>query len=361
MATTICFDGSSFTLKVGDGEDGESTSKTKAKDDERIVAKVSVSECNVIFADSNPSSNDAKVRKAAIKDESSNKRSKKVCPKGSINNKLKERGFRKEFDSYGEKIFFCNHCDYRIKDSDHTGHVSFKMRDHHNSVHLKKVLECTECTYTALKYKYLQQHRSKVHGLSAMNCSEDNCKYTTILEENMIEHCKIKHNIDKEPSSKEKICKGKNGYYGKARKSKGNAKALAKYWAEKRRVAGLPPRMDDPSLEGAKQLTPSQMRSYAYSCKFCDYHNKDYCTVQAHVNMEHFGKQMKCELCNFAHYNKRYIVNHMKKEHAKQREICIYPGCGFRSYLASNLQLHLFHKHHGRYDQERHSILIPVQ
>ena len=111
-------------------------------------------------------------------------------------------GFTVEVNEFGDKIYKCKCCDYS------SSKKTALLRDHYNHEHKKKVLECTECTYSTLRYKTLQQHRQNRHGLLAMECSYESedtkCTFRSILEDVMIEHCATKHGIHKQPSRKNK-------------------------------------------------------------------------------------------------------------------------------------------------------------
>ena len=111
-------------------------------------------------------------------------------------------GFRVEVGNFGDKIYKCELCDYS------SAKKTALLRDHYNHEHKKKVLECTECTYSTMRYKTLQQHRQNRHGLLAMECSYESddakCTFRSILEDVMIEHYATKHGIYKEPSKKRK-------------------------------------------------------------------------------------------------------------------------------------------------------------
>ena len=119
----------------------------------------------------------------------------------SINGAAPE-GFHIEIGNLGEKIYQCDVCEYS------SSKKTALLRDHYNYEHKKKVLECTECTYSTLRYKTLQQHRQNRHGLLAMECSFESdgtkCTFRSILEDVMIEHYATKHGIQKEPSNKTK-------------------------------------------------------------------------------------------------------------------------------------------------------------
>ena len=370
MSTTYYFDGSTFSLKVASPDEAEATKRENSEEESnkspqkkrstRKGAKASKTsttdetskddEQNATV-DEAREENEPSDRKPPVKGKSKTKVKEKrwsTRKRGEVDTiKFAERGFRTEVDSSGYRVYFCNHCDFQIKQMDvSSSYVAVATRDHYNSAHLKKVLECSVCTYTSLRYKTLREHRKKYHGLNVMKCTEERCLFSSDFEADMIEHYKTKHNKEVEPSNTEKIqFTGQIGKGGQARKGMPNPK-LKEYWAAKKLIRGK---------------SHKELRDYEYACKFCDYHNKDYCTVQAHASKMHTGKQMKCEFCNFSNFNKRYVVSHMKKEHNKERESCIVPNCTFKSYLASSVQLHLFLKHHGRYDQERHSILIPIQ
>lgn len=372
MATTYYFDGSTFSLKVSNPDDDDTAKEEENEDendkdvpkkrstrkrkktakalntdeetkenDENTAANENV-EAEEEFSDAkSPTKAKSKIKSAKEKRWSTRKR-------GEVDTiKFAERGFRTEVDSSGYRVYFCNHCDFQIKQMDvSSSYVAVATRDHYNSAHLKKVLECSVCTYTSLRYKTLREHRKKYHGLNVMKCTEERCLFSSDFEADMLEHYKNIHDKVVQPSNTEKVqFTGQIGKGGQARKGMPNPK-LREYWAAKKLVRGK---------------SHKELRDYEYACKFCDFHNKDYCTVQAHASKMHTGKQMKCEFCNFSNFNKRYVVSHMKKEHNKQRESCIAPNCTFKSYLASSVQMHLFQKHHGRYDQERHSILIPIQ
>lgn len=368
MATTYYFDGSTFSLKVSNPEDEDST---KDQEDEEEAEKPAPKKrstrkrkktAKAMNADKEAKENDdSAITNEALEDQDDD--NEKPPPKKKVKGKEKrwstrkrgevdtikfaERGFRTEVDSSGYRVYFCNHCDFQIKQEQvSSSYVAVATRDHYNAEHLKKRLDCSICTYTTFRYKTLREHRKKYHDLNVMKCTEERCLFSSDFEADMIEHYKKDHDKIVEPSNKEKVkFTGQIGKGGQARKGMPNPK-LKEYWAQKK-------------LERGK--SHKELRDYEYACKFCDFHNKDYCTVQAHASKMHTGKQMKCEFCNFSNFNKRYVVSHMKKEHNKQRESCIVPDCTFKSYLASSVQMHLFQKHHGRYDQERHSILIPIQ
>ena len=111
-------------------------------------------------------------------------------------------GFRIEIGDMGEKIYKCDLCDYSSQKK------TALLRDHYNHEHKKKILECTECTYSTLRYKTLQQHRQNRHGLLAMECSFESdgtkCTFRSILEDVLIEHYATKHGIQKVASKKPK-------------------------------------------------------------------------------------------------------------------------------------------------------------
>ena len=111
-------------------------------------------------------------------------------------------GFRVEVDNFGDKIYKCECCEYT------SAKKTALLRDHYNHEHKKKVLECTECTYSTMRYKTLQQHRQNRHGLLAMEClyeaDDAKCTFRSILEDVMIEHYATKHGIQKERSTKRK-------------------------------------------------------------------------------------------------------------------------------------------------------------
>ena len=125
----------------------------------------------------------------------------KKCSNGNQNSGAPE-GFKIEIGNLGEKIYQCEYCEYSSVKK------TALLRDHYNHDHKKKVLECTECTYSTMRYKTLQQHRQNRHGLLAMECSFESdgtkCTFRSILEGVMIEHYAIKHGIHKEPSKSTK-------------------------------------------------------------------------------------------------------------------------------------------------------------
>lgn len=369
MSTTYYFDGSTFSLKVSNDDDSTKDQPNEEESDKdtpkKRVTRKRKKTAKALSLDETSKENDENgdadevveeqeendtkpPKKAKLKAKDKEKRW-STRKRGEVDTiKFAERGFRTEVDSSGtSRVYFCNHCDFQIKAMDvSSSYVAVATRDHYNSAHLKKVLECSVCTYTSMRYKTLREHRKKYHGLNVIKCTEEKCLFSSDFEADMIEHYKKVHDKVVEPSSTEKIkFTGQIGKGGQARKGMPNPK-LKEYWAAKKLIRGK---------------SHKELRDYEYACKFCDFHNKDYCTVQAHASKMHTGKQMKCEFCNFSNFNKRYVVSHMKKEHNKQRESCIAPNCTFKSYLASSVQMHLFLKHHGRYDQERHSIVIPIQ
>ena len=126
----------------------------------------------------------------------------------NTNSSSAPEGFHVEMGDLGEKIYQCDHCEYS------SSKKTALLRDHYNHEHKKKVLECTECTYSTLRYKTLQQHRQNRHGLLAMECSFESdgtkCTFRSILEDVMIEHYARKHGIQKEPSNKPKEVYNRN-------------------------------------------------------------------------------------------------------------------------------------------------------
>ena len=121
---------------------------------------------------------------------------------GSNQNGGAPEGFKIDVDEFGERVYKCEYCDYS------SSKKNALLRDHYNHEHKKKVLECTECTYSTMRYKTLQQHRQNRHGLLAMECSFESdgakCTFRSILEDVMIAHYATKHGIEKEPSKKQK-------------------------------------------------------------------------------------------------------------------------------------------------------------
>ena len=370
MSTTYYFDGSTFSLKVSNPDE---TDSAKDQENDEIIDKNTPKKRSTRKRKKTPKAKSAaETNKENFEDditgdaddgqdENETTSPKKAKPKvkgkekrwstrkrGEVDTiKFAERGFRTEVDSSGYRVYFCNHCDFQIKQENvSSSYVAVATRDHYNSTHLKKVLECSVCTYTSMRYKTLREHRKKYHNLNVIKCPEEKCLFSSDFEADMIEHSlKVHEKIMEPKNTKKEQFTGQIGKGGQARKGMPNPK-LKEYWAAKKLIRGK---------------SHKELRDYEYQCKFCDFHNKDYCTVQAHASKMHTGKQIKCEFCNFSNFNKRYVVSHMKKEHNKQREHCIVPNCTFKSYLARGVQMHLFQKHHGRYDQERHSILIPIQ
>ena len=269
-------------------------------------------------------------------------------------NRIEERGFRTENDSTGRRKYFCNHCDYKILNyKKNSTYATALIRDHHNAVHLKRVLQCTECAYTTLKYKAMQGHRNLTHGLSAMRCSE--CVNTFIVEDDLIEHFKVKHNIIKEPSNTPRT-----SLVGEPRMPNGD------------RIPGMtrPQRKPRVAYQGftsvrtgvKKSWKPGSQRLYEYThtCDTCGFQARLINVMKGHMNKVHTGKVNKCPECSFQSHYMVNLTKHLKDAHKKMAEHCIAPGCKFKSIFPSKVQLHLFYKHHGRYDQERHSILIPI-
>ena len=268
--------------------------------------------------------------------------------------RIEERGFRVEDDSLGQRKYFCNHCDYKISNyKKNSTYAAALIRDHHNSVHLKRVLQCTECAYTTLKYKSMQGHRNITHGLPAMKCTE--CVNTFIVEDDLIEHYNVKHNMIKEPS------KGpKTSLVGEPRMPNGD------------RIPGLcrPQRKPRVAYQGfssvrtgvKKNWKPGSQRLYSYihTCDTCGFQARLSNVIKGHMNKMHTGEVIKCPDCSFESHYMVNLTKHLKDAHKKMAEHCIAPGCKFKSIFPSKVQLHLFYKHHGRYDQERHSILIPI-
>ena len=97
------------------------------------------------------------------------------------------------------------------------------------------------------------------------------------------------------------------------------------------------------------------------NCVFCGFESSKQETVEAHANKQHIGRQLKCPDCSFESYYKTNLQVHIKKVHGRKAENCIVPGCKFRSLFTSKIQVHLFSKHHGYYDEERHSIMVPLK
>jgi len=268
----------------------------------------------------------------------------------SINGAAPE-GFHIEIGNLGEKIYQCDVCEYSSVKK------TALLRDHYNFEHKKKVLECTECTYSTLRYKTLQQHRQNRHGLLAMECSFESdgtkCTFRSILEDVMIEHYATKHGIQKEPSNKTKEVYDRN--------------ILMKYKREG--PDGRPVRRPHKHRLDRSQRVFDTTReeneqggyTYTYNCVFCGFESSKQETVEAHANKQHIGRQLKCPDCSFESYYKTNLQVHIKKVHGRKAENCIVPGCKFRSLFTSKIQVHLFSKHHGYYDEDRHSIMVPLK
>ena len=97
------------------------------------------------------------------------------------------------------------------------------------------------------------------------------------------------------------------------------------------------------------------------SCVFCGFQSSKQETVEAHANKQHIGRQLKCPDCSFESYYKTNLQVHIKKVHGRKAENCIVPGCKFRSLFTAKIQVHLFSKHHGYYNEDRHSIMVPLK
>ena len=370
MSFEYVFDGSTFVFKAKENSEsvaieneeflhdnprkGSATLEARHTSDSNSMSKGNLLPSGV---DSKVQSNrQAQTRSGLRKNNKRNRSGKQMASKSVLQTttRIEERGFRAENDSMGQRKYFCNHCDYKILNyKRNSTYAAALIRDHHNAVHLQRVLQCTECAYTTLKYKSMQGHRNITHGLPAMKCTE--CVNTFIVEEDLIEHYKVKHNILKEPSDMPK-----KGLVGEPRMPNGD------------RIPGLsrPQRKPRVAYQGftstrtgvKKSWKPGSQRLYSYihTCDTCGFQARLINVIKGHMNKAHTGKLIKCPDCNFQSHYMVNLTKHLKDAHKKMAEHCIAPGCKFKSIFPSKVQLHLFYKHHGRYDQERHSILIPI-
>ena len=90
-------------------------------------------------------------------------------------------------NSIGDTWFTCNMCpEQRIK-------YSSSLRDHINAEHLQVELACTHCDFTTYRFKSLNLHRKKDHGLGGFSCWLGKCGFKTILKPRMLKHLMQKH------------------------------------------------------------------------------------------------------------------------------------------------------------------------
>ena len=108
-----------------------------------------------------------------------------------LKNRFDFKGTGAAFLLNAQEILLTAKEDFQIKQMDvSSSYVAVATRDHYNSMHLKKVLECSVCTYTSLRYKTLREHRKKYHGLNVMKCTEERCLFSSDFETDMLEHYK---------------------------------------------------------------------------------------------------------------------------------------------------------------------------
>jgi len=101
-----------------------------------------------------------------------------------------EREKQRQFTSYktpdGKKMFSCSLCDFETK-------FGGTIHDHINAIHRKVKHKCTECDFETMYLKTLTYHRTKKHGVKAINCPVRTCKFKTIVEDKLRDHLATKH------------------------------------------------------------------------------------------------------------------------------------------------------------------------
>merc|ERR1719295_577933 len=106
---------------------------------------------------------------------------------------LAEREKNRQFVSYktpdGKKMFSCSLCDFETK-------FGGTIHDHINAIHRKIKHKCTECDFETMYLKTLTYHRTKKHGVKAINCPMPNCKFKSIIEEKLKSHLSAKHSLN---------------------------------------------------------------------------------------------------------------------------------------------------------------------
>jgi len=105
---------------------------------------------------------------------------------------MAERERNRQFVSYktpeGKKMFSCSLCHFETK-------FGGTIHDHINAIHRKIKHKCTECDFETMYLKTLTYHRTKKHGVKAINCPMPNCKFKSIIEEKLKSHISAKHSV----------------------------------------------------------------------------------------------------------------------------------------------------------------------
>ena len=134
MSTTYFFDGQTFSLKVSNPEDEDSTKDQEDEEEtEKAVPKKRSTRkrkktAKAINADTETKENDDDAVNSETLDDKEND-DEKPPPKKKVKGnekrwstrkrgevdtiKFAERGFRTEVDSSGYRVYFCNHCDFQ--------------------------------------------------------------------------------------------------------------------------------------------------------------------------------------------------------------------------------------------------------
>ena len=115
---------------------------------------------------------------------------------------LAERERNRQFISYktpdGTKMFSCSLCQFETK-------FGGTIHDHINAIHRKIKHKCTVCDFETMYLKTLNYHRTKKHGVKAINCPMPGCKFKSIVEDKLKVHMTAKHSLQEFTLSPSKI------------------------------------------------------------------------------------------------------------------------------------------------------------
>ena len=255
----------------------------------------------------------------------------------------------------GQNVIVCNECDHEPFESKRLRVTHYKLN--HPGVNIFK---CKDCEYGTNYLPNLRSHKESMHEKKVLQCTL--CDHTSKWNQSLLAHMRVVHGVFQKRSKhftdgKTFLCEG----CGLTTKSKilHDAHKAAPNCDSAPRSVRLDGRVGPPtsrSGRGRPRSYNTKPRNYSeqelkkYKCNQCNYSTDYAANVRLHIQVVHEkNKPFKCEEvgCKFETGTKQNLQVHDNSVHKGIRFTC--DVCGHDSPSASYLKIHKEVKHENKF------------